>query len=54
MFPSNILVSPGRINQGFNTSVEAYFKNTKGSTDPEVIKNKQAISDFYEKFCLTF
>ncbi len=54
MFPSNILVSPGRINQGFNNAVEAYFKKTKNSTDPEIIKNKQAISNFYEEFGLTF
>lgn len=44
MFPGNILVSPARINQGFNNAVEAYFRKTKGSTDPEVIKtNRQLV-----------
>jgi len=53
MFPGNILISPARINQGFNNAVEAFFKKNKNSKQPEVIKNKKAISDFYKKFGLT-
>jgi len=45
-FPVNKNIGPGKFNQGFIRQVDAYFKKTKDSTDPDVLKNKAAISDF--------
>jgi hypothetical protein len=45
-YPVNKNIGPGKFNQGFIRQVDAYFKKTKGSTDPDVLRNKAAISDF--------
>jgi hypothetical protein len=45
-FPVNKNIGPGKFNQGFIRQVDAYFKKTKDSTDPDVLRNKAAISDF--------
>ena len=45
-FPVNKNIGPGKFNQGFIRQVDAYFKKTKYSTDPDVLRNKAAISNF--------
>ena len=45
-FPVNKNVGVGKFNQGFIKQVDAYYKKTKNSTDPSVLKNKQAISNY--------
>ena len=45
-YPVNKNIGPSKFNQGFIRSVDAYFKNTAGSTNPEVIANKKAIHEF--------
>ena len=45
-YPVNKNISPGKFNQGFIKQVDSYFKNTAGSTTPEVVANKKAIHEF--------
>ena len=52
-FPINKNITPAKFNQGFIKQVDAYFKKTKGSTDPDVIANKKIISDFLNSYGLT-
>ena len=52
-FPINKNVTPAKFNQGFIKQVDAYFKKTKGSTDPDVIANKKVISNFLNSYGLT-
>jgi hypothetical protein len=47
-FPVNKNVGVGKFNQGFIKQVDAYFKKTKGSTEPDVLANKKAISDYLD------
>jgi len=47
-FPVNKNVGVGKFNQGFIKQVDSYFKKTKGSTEPDVLANKKAISDYLD------
>jgi len=49
MYPANKNVSPGKFNQAFIKSVDAYYRKTKGSKDADVIANKQAIENFLKE-----